>query len=425
MAIFPIRCPAGWRAAVVLAAACAGSPVHAGQLEVLHYWDVGDDARAVQVLKSVVRRQGHTWKDFTVSSDPNGFPLSLLRSRVLSGNPPAAAQIMPPVIQQWAREGLLANMDDVARAGHWDAVLPKAVRDAVKYRGRYVAVPLNVHRINWLWINMRVLKAANARVPTTWDEFFAAAEAMKRAGYVAVAHGGQPWQDFVLFESVALGVGGVDFYRKAFVALDPGVLAGPVMERVLQTFRRIKAYTDPAVMGRDWIQASSTLVKGEAGMQLMGDWAKPVFVAAQRSAGLEFACVPAPGTAKDFSFAVDSFAMFKIKNPANVAAQKDFAADLLAPDVQQEFNLEKGSIPVRLGLDLARFDACARQSGAAFAAAAHANTLVPSISMSVPPAVEDAMRESISAYWHDDRITAKATLARLAAVARLHPPVRP
>lgn len=424
MAIFPIRCLAGWRAAIVLTAACAGA-VHAGEIEVLHYWDVGDDARAAEVLKSALRRQGHTWKDFAVASDANGFPLSLLRSRVLSGNPPAAAQIKMPVIQQWAREGALANMDDVARAGHWDAILPKAIADAMKYKGRYVAVPLNVHRINWLWINMRVLKQANARVPTTWDEFFATAEAMKRAGFVAVAHGGQPWQDFVLFESVALGVGGVDFYRKAFVALDPAVLAGPVMERVLQTFRRIKAYTDLAAAGRDWIVASSTLAKGQAGMQLMGDWAKPVFLAAQKNGGLEFACVPAPGTAKAFSFAVDSFAMFKIKNPANVAAQKAFAADLLAPDVQEQFNLDKGSIPVRLGLNLAKFDRCARQSGAAFDAAAHANTLVPSISMAVPPAVEDAMRESISAYWHDDRITAQATMLRLAAAARKRPPVRP
>jgi glucose/mannose transport system substrate-binding protein len=405
--------------------ACCAATLHAGEIEVLHFWDVGDDAKAAEVLKLALQRQGDTWKDFTVAADANGFPISLLRARVLSGNPPSAAQIKTPVIQQWAREGVLANMDDVARAEHWDAVLPKAVSDAMKYKGNYVAVPINVHRINWLWINMRVLKQAGARVPTTWDEFFATAEAMKRAGYIAVAHGGQPWQDFVLFESVALGVGGVDFYRKAFVALDPDVLEGPVMERVLQTFRRIKAYTDQTEVGRDWNVASSRLVKGEAGMQLMGDWAKPVFLEAQKSAGLEFSCVPAPGTAKAFSFAVDSFAMFKVKSASKIKAQKDFASAVLSPAVQEEFNLAKGSIPVRLGLKLAKFDRCAKLSGAAFRAAARANTLVPSISMAVPPAIEDAMRKSISAFWHDDRITARTTMARLAAAARQHQPQMP
>jgi glucose/mannose transport system substrate-binding protein len=418
MAFLSIRNPSGWGAAVALAAASLAATAHAGELEVLHYWDVGDDAKAAQVLKAALQRKGHTWKDFVLSADGNGVPLTLLRSRVLSGNPPTAAQIKTPVIQQWAREGVLANVDDVARAEHWDAVLPKAVSDAMKYNGSYVAVPANVHRMNWLWINMRVLRQANARAPTTWDEFFAAAEAMKRAGYVAVAHGGQPWQDFVLFENVALGVGGVDFYRKAFVALDPGVLEGPVMAQVLQTFRRIKAYAGPTVMGRDWMLASKMLVKGQAGMQFMGDWAKPLFLAAQQDAGLEFTCVPAPGTTKAFSFAVDSFALFKVNSAAKLKAQKDFAADLLSPAVQEEFNLDKGSIPVRLGVDLTRFDRCGKQSGAAFDAAGRAGTLVPSVSMSLPPAVEDAMREAVSAYWHDDRITAQATMQRLAAAVR-------
>jgi glucose/mannose transport system substrate-binding protein len=404
-------------AAFALAAWCA-TAVHAGELEVLHFWDVGNDARAAEVLKTTLRRQGHTWKDFAVASDGNGVPLFMLRSRVQSGNPPAAAMIKSPVIQQWAREGALANLDAAARAGQWDAVLPRVISDAMKYKGSYVAVPVNIHRLNWLWINTHILKRSNAQVPVTWDDFFAAADAMKRAGYVAVAHGGQPWQDFLLFESVALGVGGTEFYRKAFVALDPEALGGPVMAQVLQTFRRIKGYTDTAAMGLDWHVASARLANGEAGMQFMGDWARPVFQAAQQGGSLEFACVPAPGTAKAFAYSVDSFAMFRVNGPAKVKAQQDFAADLLEPALQEEFNLVKGSIPVREGVDLARFDRCAKQSAAAFDAAAHGGTLVPGVSMAMPPAVEDAMREAVSAYWHDDRVTARATLQRLVAAAR-------
>jgi glucose/mannose transport system substrate-binding protein len=320
--------------AIALVTAWCATAVHAGELEVLHFWDVGDDARAVNVLKSTLQRQGHTWKDFAVTADANGFPLFLLRSRVQSGNPPAAAQVKAPVIQQWAREGALANLDATARAGQWDAVLPRVVSDAMKYKGSYVAVPANIHRVNWLWINMRILKRANAQVPVTWDDFFAAAGAMKRAGYIAVTHGGQPWQDFLLFENVVLGVGGPEFYRKAFVALDPGALAGPVMEQALQTFRRIKPYTDVAAMGRNWNVAASRLANGEAGMQFMGDWAKPIIQTAQRRGGLEFACVPAPGTAKSYAYTVDSFALFKVNSPAKTRAQQDFAADLLAPGVQ-------------------------------------------------------------------------------------------
>jgi glucose/mannose transport system substrate-binding protein len=404
--------------AFALVTAWCATAVHAGELEVLHFWDVGNDARAVDVLKTTLRRQGHAWKDFTVAADANGFPIFMLRSRVMSGNPPAAAQIKPPVARQWAREGALANLDAAARAGEWDAVLPRVISDAMKVNGSYVAIPVNIHRINWLWINLRILKRANAQVPATWDEFFAAADAMKRAGYIAVAHGGQPWQDFLLFENVVLGVGGPEFYRRAFVAQDPDALAGPVMEQALQTFRRIKPYTDVTAMGRDWNVAASRLANGEAGMQFMGDWAKPVFLQAQKDRGLEFACVPAPGSVKAYAYIVDSFALFKVNGPAKVKAQQDFAADLLSPGLQEEFNLVKGSIPVRQGVDLTRFDRCAKQSAAAFEAASRGGTLVPGISMSLPPAAEDAMREAVSAYWHDDRVTARATMQRLAAAAR-------
>jgi glucose/mannose transport system substrate-binding protein len=107
-----------------------------------------------------------------------------------------------------------------------------------------------------------------------------------------------------------------------------------------------------------------------------------------------------------------------VNAPAKVKAQQDFAADLMAPGVQEEFNLVKGSIPVRQGVDLSKFDRCAKQSAAAFDAATHDGTLVPGISMTLPPSVEDAMREAVSAYWHDDRITARATMQRLLAAAR-------
>ena len=120
----------------------------------------------------------------------------------------------------------------------------QVVSDVMKYKGNYIAVPVNVHRVNWLWANPEAFKKAGAKVPTTWDEFFVAAEALKKAGIVPIAHGGQNWQDFTTFESVALGVGGAEFYKKALVQLDSATLAGTTMEKVLSTFKHVKDYTD-------------------------------------------------------------------------------------------------------------------------------------------------------------------------------------
>ncbi|MBK3018837.1 extracellular solute-binding protein, partial [Klebsiella pneumoniae] len=175
---------------------------------------------------------------------------------------------------------------------------------------------------------------------------------LKKAGIIPVAHGGQNWQDFTTFEAVAIGLGGVDFYKKALVQLDAATLQGPQMEKVLTTFKRIKDYTDKNAPGRDWNLATAMVIKGEAGMQLMGDWAKGEFIAAGKTPGKDFLCTAAPGSSKAYTFNIDSFAMFKLKNTANEKAQQDLAAAIMSPEFQEVFNLNKGSIPVRTGMKM-------------------------------------------------------------------------
>ncbi|MBZ8139824.1 sugar ABC transporter substrate-binding protein [Rubrivivax gelatinosus] len=408
------------RTLAAAAALVACGIAQAGEVEVLHWWTSGGEAKAAAALKASMQAKGHTWKDFAVAGGGGDSAMTVLKSRVVSGNAPAAAQIKGPALQEWAAEGVLANIDDVAKAEKWDSLLPKAVADVMKYKGNYIAAPVNVHRVNWLWANPEAFKKAGAKVPTTWDEFFVAAEALKKAGIIPVAHGGQNWQDFTTFESVALGVGGTDFYRKALVQLDPATLNSATMEKVLSTFKRVKGYTDKNAPGRDWNLATAMVIKGEAGMQLMGDWAKGEFVAAGKLPGKDFVCAPAPGTAQAFTFNIDSFAMFKLKNAENTKAQKALAAAIMSPDFQEVFNLNKGSIPVRLGMNMDKFDDCAKQSAKDFVATSKTGGLVPSIAhgMAVPPAVEGAIKDVVSQYWNSDKMSAKDAMARIVAAAK-------
>jgi glucose/mannose transport system substrate-binding protein len=405
---------------IAAAAALACAPARAGELEVLHWWTSGGEAKAAAALKASMQAKGHTWKDFAVAGGGGDAAMTVLKSRVVSGNAPAAAQIKGPSLQEWAKEGVLANIDAVAKTEKWDELLPKVVSDGMKYKGNYIAVPVNVHRVNWLWANPAAFQKAGAKLPTTWDELFVAAEALKKAGLIPVAHGGQNWQDFTTFESVALGVGGAEFYKKALVQLDPASLSSPTMEKVLTTFKRVKDYTDKNANGRDWNLATAMVIKGEAGMQLMGDWAKGEFIAAGKVPGKDFACVAAPGSAKAFTFNVDSFAMFKLKNEANAKAQNDLAAAIMGTEFQEVFNLNKGSIPVRLNMKMDKFDDCAKLSAKDFVDDAKSGTLVPSVAhgMAVPSAAEGAIKDVVSQFWNADKMSAKDAMAKLASAAK-------
>ena len=387
----------------------------AAEIEVLHYWTSGGEAKSIAELKKMLEAKGHSWKDFAVAGGGGESAMTVLKSRVVSGNPPAAAQTKGPSIQEWGNEGVLADLDELAEKEGWDKLLPSVVSDVMKFEGKYVAVPVNVHRVNWMWSNPEVFKKAGATVPTTWDEFFVAADKIKAAGMTAVAHGGQPWQDATTFEAVVLGSAGAEFYTKAFVELDPEALNSDEMIKALETFRKIKQYTDAGAPGRDWNLATSMVIKGEAGMQFMGDWAKGEFTAAGKKPGVDYVCTAIPGTAKDYTFNIDSFILFDLDNKELEAGQNDLASTILSPEFQEVFNLNKGSIPVRPDLPMDKFDDCAKLSAKDFVASAENKTLLPSMAhgMSTFSATQGAIYDTVTEFYNDDKVTAKEAAEKM------------
>ncbi len=388
--------------------------VVAGEVEVLHWWTSGGEAKSVAVLKQLLEKAGHKWKDMAVAGGGGESAMTVLKSRVVSGDAPTAAQIKGPTIQEWGDEGALTNLDAVAKAGNWENLLPKVVSDVMKYNGHYVAVPVNVHRVNWMWANPAVFKKAGAKIPTNWQEFAIAAEKIKQAGLIPVAHGGQPWQDATTFESIVLGIGGADFYRKAFVDLDSKALNSPTMVQSFEVLRTVQQYTDKDAPGRDWNLATAMVIKGEAGMQFMGDWAKGEFTAAGKKPGKDYICMPAPGTAGAFTFNIDSFAMFKVKDKSAKVAQNDLARIIMEPEFQEVFNLNKGSIPARLGMSMAKFDDCAKESSADFVSSSKTGQLVPSMAhgMSTFSSIQGAIYDTVTAFFNSD-MSAKDAAAKL------------
>ena len=391
----------------------------AGEVEVLHYWTSGGEAKSVAELKAMMAQRGHTWRDFTVTGGGGQNAMAVLKQRVLAGNPPAAANIKGPAIQEWAELKVLTSLDAMASFEKWDEVLPKVIADQMKYRGHWVAVPVNVHRVNWLWANSAVLKKAGVTaLPSTYDEFFAAADKIKAAGFIPVAHGGQDWQDFTVFESVVLGVGGAAFYDKALVQLDRSALTSDEMRKSLEVFRRIKAYTDDKSPGRDWNVTTEMVINGKAGFQFMGDWAKGEFLAAGQTPGKEFTCSAAPGTAKAYTYNVDSFAMFQLKGWEAQKAQGYLAYLMMGKDFQEKFNLRKGSIPARLGMSMDKFDECAKTSSKDFVTTSAAGTLLPSVAhgMALSSAQQAAMRTVVTEFWNNDKQSVAETVSKLLAV---------
>ncbi|KAB0464045.1 sugar ABC transporter substrate-binding protein [Vibrio kanaloae] len=392
----------------------------AGEVEVLHWWTAGGEAKSAAVLKEMIEEQGHTWKDFAVAGGGGESAMTVLKTRAVSGNPPSAAQIKGHDIQEWGGLGFLTSLDATAKQEKWDELLPEVVTKVMKWDGEYVAVPVNVHRVNWLWANPVVLEKSGVTVPTTLDEFFVAADKIKAAGFIPLAHGGQPWQDATVFEAVALDVLGSEDYNKAFVDLDMDVLSGDKMVEVFTKFKKMRDYIDSNSPGRDWNVATSMVINGEAAMQIMGDWAKGEFTAAGKVPGKDYICAPAPGTDGQFTFNIDSFAFFELSDKENQEAQQDLAKTILTKDFQEVFNLNKGSIPVRLDMDMSKFDQCALDSMATFKASAESGDLVPSMAhgLATTSYAQGAIYDVVTNFFNEKDADPKEAAAKLAKAVK-------
>ncbi|HMQ10121.1 MAG TPA: ABC transporter substrate-binding protein [Oligoflexia bacterium] len=384
----------------------------AGEVEVLHWWTSASEAEAVNVLKKLLEKEGHTWKDFAVAGGGGENAMTVLKSRVVSGNAPTAAQIKGPAIQEWASMGVNANLDAVAKAENWDNKIYGPLIDHLKYNKHYVAVPVNIHRVNWLWVNPSVFKKAKVKVPTTWQELESAAQALedyavknKLKDFTPIAHGGQNWQDATVFEAIVLSEGGSKLYTDAFINLKKEALTGAAMQNAFKKLRTYKQYTDKGSTGRDWNQATAMVIKGSAGMQIMGDWAKGEFVKAGKKPGVDYLCVPVPGTQGDFTYNVDSFVMFKNKNPKSEAAQNAMAKLILQEEFQKIFNTNKGSVPVNKNIKDSEFDACGQQSIKDINASISKKSFLPSMAhgMSSSPAVQGAIFDVVTNFFNSQQ----------------------
>lgn len=393
----------------------------AEQVEVLHWWTSGGEAAALNVLKEDLSKKGVEWLDMPVAGGGGEAAMTALRARVTAGNPPTAVQMLGFDIKDWAKEGALGNLDEVAAAEGWDAVIPAALQEFSKYDGHWVAAPVNVHSTNWVWINKAALDATGLGVPTTWDELVAVLDKMKENGITPLAHGGQAWQDATIFDAVVLSMGN-DFYKRSMIDLDPAALNSPEMVEVFNRMTKLRSYVDDNFSGRDWNLASAMVINNEAGMQMMGDWAKGEFLKAGKVPGTDFVCIRFPGTQGSVTFNSDQFAMFNVTDPEAKAAQAKMASSVEDPVFQSAFNVVKGSVPARTDVPDTAFDDCGKK-GIADLAEANANgSLFGSMAHghAAPAAIKNAVYDVVTAQFNGeyDAETAAAELANAVAEAQ-------
>jgi len=395
-------------------AAAAQGAKPAPKAEVIHWWTSGGESAAVKQVAQAYRAAGGVWVDTAIAGGDQSRAVTI--NRIVGGNPPTAAQFNTSkqffdVIEQ----GMLNNVDEVARAQNWDTLLPEPIVKVIKVDGHYYAVPLNIHMQAWIWYSKAAFqKAGIAKEPATVDEFFAALDKLKAAGIVPLAHGGQAWQETILFTAMLSNLGGKDLYLKVLRDRDQRAIASPAFRNVLLAYKRLQGYTDPRAPGRNWNDATAMVISNRAGMQVMGDWAKGEFMAAKQVPGQQFGCIAGLAPNSPYLIQGDVFVFPKTGNANAVQAQKLLASVVVAPDTQLAFSRLKGSIPVRSDVDAAQADLCA-QKGMAIMKDRARHLGVSEVYLT--PDQNGALQDVLTAYWNTGMTVDKAQKNIAAALA--------
>ncbi|TAV32396.1 carbohydrate ABC transporter substrate-binding protein [Rhizobium ruizarguesonis] len=402
-----------------IALALAGASVSARaadvkEVQMLHWWTSGGEAAALNVLKQDLSKEGFAWKDVPVAGGGGDAAMTALKAMVAAGTYPTASQMLGYTVLDYAQAGVMGDLTETAKKEGWDKSVPAALQKFSVYDGKWVAAPVNVHSVNWLWINKAVMDKIGGTQPKTFDELIALLDKAKAAGVIPLALGGQNWQEATMFDSIVLSTGGPEFYKKAFNDLDEESLKSDTMKKSFDNLATIIKYVDPNFWDRDWNLATAMVIKGDALVQVMGDWAKGEFVAAKKTPDTDFLCYRFPGTDGSVVYNSDMFGMFNVPDDRK-AAQVALATATLSKSFQSAFNVVKGSVPARTDVPDTDFDACGKKGIADLKAANEGGTLFGSLAQGygAPPAIANAYKDVVSKFVHGQIKTSDEAVKQL------------
>lgn len=401
-------------AVVMMAGLSAAQAADVKEVQMLHWWTSGGEAAALNVLKQDLSKEGFAWKDVPVAGGGGDAAMTALKAMVAAGTYPTASQMLGYTVLDYAQAGVMGDLTETAKKEGWDKSVPAALQKFSVYDGKWVAAPVNVHSVNWLWINKAVMDKIGGTQPKTFDDLIALLDKAKAAGVTPLALGGQNWQEATMFDSIVLSTGGPEFYKKAFNDLDEESLKSETMKKSFDNLATIVKYVDPNFSGRDWNLATAMVIKGDALVQVMGDWAKGEFVAAKKTPDTDFLCYRFPGTDGSVIYNSDMFGMFNVPDDRK-AAQVALATATLSKSFQSAFNVVKGSVPARTDVPDTDFDACGKKGIADLKAANEGGTLFGSLAQGygAPPAIANAYKDVVSKFVHGQIKTSDEAVTQL------------
>jgi glucose/mannose transport system substrate-binding protein len=399
-----------------MAVAFMGSTaVQAADLEVTHWWTSAGEAAAVAEFARVFEETtGNKWVDSALAGSGTGANPVII-SRILGGDPMGATQMNTGRdAEELIQAGLMRDLTDIATELKIEEFyVDKTLLEPCTYEGKIYCFPVNIHSWDWLWLSTAAYEKIGTPVPKDWNEYVASWPKLQEAGILpfGLATG---WPISGVPGVLMSGLGGSDLVLAINRDKSADAVRGPEFRKVAEAMDALRQVISPDMMVPSFGDVGNQLISGEAAGNIHGDWLQGDLQVAGGVPGGNYECLPALGLGDQLTGGGDAF-YFPVlpegTDPAVVQAQTDLAKLLIGPEAQLAFNLKKGSMPIRLDVDLSKANPCMQK-----ALKLLGNGLLPSGDFALSSDTQQQMQDLNIEFLDDDSITVDDYVARYADI---------
>ena len=330
-------------AGVSLAVLLAASPVLAqepsGELVILQ-WQGGTDAELWQKLEAdfTAKHPGVTIRELNITAQ--GDARGGIRTAVLGGEKvDLIINTWPAFRQELADAGVLRPIDQQWTDMGWDKALDQSWKDLGTTDGVTYGIQYTYGDRSGIWYKTSQLDKAGITPPKTWDEFIAAIEKLKAAGYATpIPMPGKYWAHGEWFETLLLRTGGVEAAAKLAAHEIPWTdeVVKTTLKKYAELLKAGCCGTPEEMFAGDWDYAADQIFKADAGnFLLIGMWmnARALNDYALKE-GVDYSLFqfPSLGLGHDDTSSVDAKELLATANGANPAAADAFMDYIVSAD---------------------------------------------------------------------------------------------
>lgn len=329
------------------------------EVEVFTWWASGSEKVGLDALTKVFNEQNPDIKfiNASVAGGAGSNAKAALAARLEADNPPDSFQAHAGAeLTDYIEAGQLQDLSSFYDEAGLKEAFPESLLERLTVDGKIYSVPSNIHRANVMWVNVELLEAAGIdpkKAPEDIDAWLVDLEKLKKSGVETPLALGTEWTQMQLFENVLLADLGADGYNGLWDGTTKWDDAG--VTTAIEHYGKLLEYANTDYAGLDWDAATQILIDGQAGYNVMGDWAEAAFVQAGWTYDTEYTTWATPGTDGVFNFLADSFTL-PVGAPHEEAA-KSWLTTISSAEGQLAFNKAKGSIPARTDADASDYPA--------------------------------------------------------------------